>query len=152
VAVPSQAGHHVVSGGHHDGFDRVDSGSRRDHPAGKLSSEGIDLIGPLQKGTIADRTLFWRLPAPPNAAGAAAQRAVRRGNWKYLEDRGQNFLYDLRSDPGEQHDVAQSHIALWQELRGLANKWEADVDAEARQRATPKASAANQGSAQSAPF
>ena len=47
---------------------------------------------------------------------------------------GQNFLYDVRVDPGEQHDVAQSHIALWQELRGLADKWEADVDAEARQR------------------
>jgi len=96
--------------------------------------EGIDLIGPLQKGTLVDRTLFWRLPAPPNTPGPAAQRAVRRRNWKYLQDRGQNFLYDVRVDPGEQHDVAQSHIALWQELRGLADKWEADVDAEARQR------------------
>ena len=103
-------------------------------PPASYRPEGIDLIGPLQKGTIVDRTLFWRLPAPPNAPGPAAQRAVRRGNWKYLQDRGQNFLYDVRADPGEQHDVAQSHIALWQELRGLADKWEADVDAEARQR------------------
>jgi len=102
--------------------------------------EGIDLVGPLQEGTIVERTLFWRLPAPPNTAGPAQQRAVRRGNWKYLEDRGQNFLYDLRSDPGERHDVAQSHIALWQELRGLVDKWEADVNSEARQRAMPTAS------------
>ena len=100
-------------------------------PAG-YRPEGLDLIGPLQKGTIVDRTLFWRLPAPPNAPGPAAQRAVRRGNWKYLQDRGQNFLYDLRADPSEQHDVAQSHIAIWQELRALADKWEADVDAEAK--------------------
>ena len=103
-------------------------------PPASYRPEGIDLVGPLQKGTIVDRTLFWRLPAPPNAPGPAAQRAVRRGDWKYLQDRGQYFLYDLRADPGEQHDVAQSHIALWQELRGLADKWEADVDAEARQR------------------
>ena len=66
---------------------------------------------------------------------------MRRGNWKYLQDRGQYFLYDLRVDPSEQHDVAWSHIAIWQELRGLADKWEADVDAEATQRARPTASA-----------
>lgn len=102
-------------------------------PPKSYSPEGIDLIGPLQKGSIVDRTLFWRLPAPPNAPGAAQQRAVRRGDWKYLQDRGQNFLYDLRADPGEQRDLAQSHIALWHELRGLADKWETDVDAEARQ-------------------
>lgn len=96
--------------------------------------EGIDLIGPLQKGSIVERTLFWRLPAPANTPGPAVQRAVRRGTWKYLQDRGQNFLYDLRADPGERRDVAHTHIALWHELRALADKWEADVDAEARQR------------------
>jgi len=46
----------------------------------------------------------------------------------------------FRSDPGERRDVAQSHIALWQELRGLIDKWEADVNAETRQRATPTTS------------
>jgi len=112
-------------------------------PPASYRPEGIDLIGPLQKGAIVERTLFWRLPAPPNAPGPSAQRAVRRGNWKYLQDRGQNFLYDLRADPAERHDVAQSRIALWQELRGLADKWESDVDAEARQRAIPTASAAS---------
>ena len=100
--------------------------------------EGIDLVGPLQNGTLVERTLFWRLPALPNTPGPAQQRAVRRGNWKYLQDRGQNLLYDLHSDPGERHDVAQSHIALWQELRGLVDKWEADVNAEATQRANPQ--------------
>jgi arylsulfatase A-like enzyme/L-ascorbate metabolism protein UlaG (beta-lactamase superfamily) len=109
--------------------------------------EGIDLIGPLQKGAIVERTLFWRLPGPPNTPGPAQQRAVRRGNWKYLQDRGQNFLYDLRTDPGEQRDLAQAHIALWQELRALADKWEADVNVEAKQRATPTTSTAAKATA-----
>ena len=109
-------------------------------PPSGYRPEGIDLVGPLQKGAIVERSLFWRLPAPPNTAGAAQQRAVRRGDWKYLQDRGQNFLYDLRSDPGERRDVAQSHIALWQELRGLVDKWEADVSSEAGQRAIPTTS------------
>jgi arylsulfatase A-like enzyme len=99
--------------------------------------EGIDLVGPLRRGTIVERTLFWRLPAPPSTPGPVQQRAVRRGNWKYLQDRGQNLLYDLRSDPGERHDVAQAHVALWQELRGLVDRWEADVNAEAAERARP---------------
>jgi arylsulfatase A-like enzyme len=109
-------------------------------PPSGYRPEGIDLVGPLQEGTIVERTLFWRLPAPPNTAAAVPQRAVRRGNWKYLQDRGQNLLYDLRSDPGERRDLAQSHVELWQELRGLVDKWETDVSSEARQRATPATS------------
>jgi arylsulfatase A-like enzyme len=112
-------------------------------PPASYRPEGIDLIGSLQKGAIVERTLFWRLPGPPVTPGPPQQRAVRRGNWKYLQDRGQNFLYDLGTDPGEQRDLAQSHIALWQELRALADKWEADVNAEAKQRATPTSTSAS---------
>ena len=32
--------------------------------------------------------------------------------------------------------IRSSHIVFWQELRGHVDKWEADVDAETRQRAT----------------
>jgi arylsulfatase A-like enzyme len=62
---------------------------------------------------------------------------VRRGNWKYIDDRGQYFLFDLRTDPGERHDVAQQHADLVRELRRLVAKWEADVDAESMERTTP---------------
>jgi arylsulfatase A-like enzyme len=104
-------------------------------PAG-YRPEGIDLVGPLQKGVPVERTLFWRLPPAPNAAGTppVTQRAVRRGNWKYLDDRGQYFLFDLRADPGEREDVAQPHAELIRELRSLMAKWEADVGAEAKER------------------
>ena len=80
-------------------------------PPDNYRPEGIDLVGPLQKGTAVDRTLFWRMPLAPGAAGTPpiTQRAVRRGNWKYVDDRGQYFLFDLRTDPGERHDVAQQH-------------------------------------------
>jgi arylsulfatase A len=93
--------------------------------------DGIDLVGALQKGTAIERTLFWRLPPPVGAAGTPplTQRAVRRGNWKYIDDRGQYLLFDVRTDPGERHDVAQQHIDLIRELRSLVAGWEADVDA-----------------------
>ncbi len=98
--------------------------------------EGVDLIGLLQKGTTVERTLFWRMPPAPGPTGTppATQRAARRGNWKYVDDRGQYFLFDLRSDPGERHDVAQQHPDLMRDLRALVAKWEADVDAEVKER------------------
>jgi arylsulfatase A-like enzyme len=101
--------------------------------------EGIDLVGLLQKGTAVDRTLFWRLPPAAGAAGTPplTQRAARRGTWKYVDDRGQYFLFDLRTDPGERHDVAQQHPDLVRELRSLVARWEADVDAEGKERTTP---------------
>lgn len=107
--------------------------------------EGIDLIGPLQRGATVERTLFWRMPVPPGTpqppgvpAGTPllTQRAVRRGNWKYVDDRGQYFLFDLSKDPGERHDLAHSHRSLVNELRALVAKWEEDIDTEARQRPT----------------
>ena len=111
-------------------------------PPDGYQPEGIDLVGLLQKGGGAERTLFWRLPPAPGTAGTPpvtpppTQRAVRRGQWKYVDDRGQYLLFDLRTDPGERHDVAQQHGDVIRELRSLVAKWEADVDAEAKQRAT----------------
>jgi arylsulfatase A-like enzyme len=108
-------------------------------PRDNYRPDGIDLIGPLQKGAAVDRTLFWRMPPAPGAAGTppVTQRAVRRGNWKYIDDRGQYFLFDVRTDPGERHDVAQQHAGLVRELRSLVATWEADVDAESKERTPP---------------
>jgi arylsulfatase A-like enzyme/L-ascorbate metabolism protein UlaG (beta-lactamase superfamily) len=103
-------------------------------PPASYRPEGIDLIGPLQKGSVIERTLFWRLPVAPGAP-PVTQRAVRRGNWKYVDDRGQYLLFDVRNDPGERHDVAQEHREVVRELRALVANWEADVNAEAKQRA-----------------
>jgi arylsulfatase A-like enzyme len=101
--------------------------------------EGIDLIALLQQRTIVERTLYWRMPPAPGATGTppTTQRAVRRGDWKLVDDRGQYLLFDLRRDPGERHDLAQQHADRVRELRSLVAKWEADVDAEAKRRATP---------------
>jgi arylsulfatase A-like enzyme len=105
-------------------------------PPGSYRPEGIDIVGLLQKGTAVDRTLFWRMPPAPGGMGVPlTQRAARRGTWKYVDDRGQYLLFDVRNDPGERHDMAQEHADVVRELRALVAKWEADVDAEAKQHA-----------------
>ena len=93
-----------------------------------------------RRGSIS--SVFSR-KAPRSSApssGDSIRRSARRGAeiWKYFNDRGQHFLFDLSNDPGERHDLAQTQPALVRELRGLVAKWEADVDAEAKQRAAPK--------------
>jgi arylsulfatase A-like enzyme len=101
-------------------------------PPASYRPEGIDLVGALAKGAIVERTLFWRLIN-------STQRAVRRGNWKFVDDRGQYFLFDVSKDPGEHRDMAQAQPALMRELRGLVARWEQDVNAEWKQRAAPAA-------------
>ena len=98
-------------------------------PPANYRPEGIDLIGPLQKGTTVERTLFWRMPTAPNPIvnPPVTQRAVRRGDWKYVDDRAQYLLFNVRTDPGERHDVAGERADLVRELRALVAKWEADV-------------------------
>jgi arylsulfatase A-like enzyme len=107
-------------------------------PPDSYRPEGIDLIGLLQNGKPVERTLFWRMPVAPGASAgpAATQRAMRRGDWKYIDDRGQYLLFDVRTDPGERHDLAQQRPDLVREFRSLVAKWEADVDAEGKQRTT----------------
>jgi arylsulfatase A-like enzyme len=108
----------------------------RAKPPATYRPEGIDIVETLQAERPVQRTLFWRMPPPLGPAGepGVTQRAVRRGDWKYLDDRGQYLLFDLRADPGERHDLAQQRPELMRELRALVGKWEANVDAEVKSR------------------
>jgi arylsulfatase A-like enzyme len=92
--------------------------------------EGVDLVPILAgKAPPVERTLFWRIAVPTRQ-----QRAVRKGSWKLLIDGDDLLLYDLRSDPGERHDLAAAQPGVVRQLRGLIAAWEKDVDAEAATR------------------
>jgi arylsulfatase A-like enzyme len=68
------------------------------------------------------RTLQWRIDLPTVREDwvARAQRAVRRGQWKYLWDGGFEFLYDLNNDPGERENLGYRHPGLVAEFRALS--------------------------------
>ncbi len=89
--------------------------------------EGVDLIPILAgKSPPLERTLFWRIAVPTRQ-----QRAVRKGSWKLLIDGDDLLLFDLRTDPGERHDLAAAQPGVVRQLLGLIGAWEKDVDAEA---------------------
>ena len=83
--------------------------------------DGVDLLDPGAVNAAA-RTLRWRIDLPSESDNwrARAQRAVRRGSWKYLWDGGFEFLCDLDRDPGEREDLGYRHPDLLAELRALS--------------------------------
>jgi len=89
--------------------------------------EGMNLF-PVWAGRApeVERTLFWRAKQPNRS-----QRAVRRGDWKVVDDAGHTYVFDLHTDPSERHDLANRRQDVAQALWPLLAAWEADVDAEA---------------------
>jgi arylsulfatase A-like enzyme len=80
--------------------------------------DGLDLLPRLAGGDAAvPCTLFWRL-------ANRQQRAVRRGDWKYLKVAEREFLFDLAWDPRERGNLAKKQPALVDELRALWTEWD----------------------------
>lgn len=94
----------------------------------EVKLEGINLL-PILEGRAPEtpRTLFWR-------TAGSRQRAVRSGDWKLVVDTGSTFVFDLRTDIGERHDLARQRQDIARRLRPLITRWENDVDAEAKAR------------------
>lgn len=92
--------------------------------------DGIDLI-PILEGTstAVDRILFWRFGVRRTFLWrrGPSQKAVRRGQWKYLSDRGTEMLFNLDEDIGEHHDVSKPFPAVLAELRDAYAEWERDL-------------------------
>ena len=104
-------------------------------PADRL--EGIDLFAILEgRAKPVERTLFWR-----TRAGNRLQKAVRGGDWKLVVDGNHLFVFDLRSDPGERHDLAARRQDVARRLRPLLADWERSIDAEAKANAAADSTA-----------
>jgi arylsulfatase A-like enzyme len=95
--------------------------------------EGMNLF-PVWEGKApeVERTLYWRAKQP-----SRSQRAIRRGDWKVVDDGGHTYVFNLRTDPSERHDLANRRRDVAQALWPLLAAWEADVDSEAAERRAP---------------
>jgi len=96
--------------------------------------DGIDLA-PILRGTAQhpERAFFWRHRWFPSRDSVEFVKAVRRGRWKYLGDRGgllekePEMLFDLQVDISEQHNVAQQHPDIVRELSEAIAEWESRI-------------------------
>ncbi len=89
------------------------------HPEYPL--DGLDLLPVLvDPRTAAPRDLFWRMKHRD-------QRAVRRGDWKYLALDGDEFLFDLSRDGRERANLARLHPERLASLRAAYGSWAATM-------------------------
>ena len=77
---------------------------------------------------LARDTLHWHLPHYHHSTPASA---MRQGDWKLIEffEDGALELYDLKSDPGEQTNLAAAETARLKDMHTVLQAWRKDVSA-----------------------
>jgi len=85
-------------------------------------SDGINLMPILtsEKQNI-ERTFYWR------TFQRSKQKAIREGDWKYLQDEKGEYLFNLVSDPGEKNDVKAKEESVFNRLKQKYADWEKTV-------------------------
>ncbi len=85
--------------------------------------EGIDLL-PILRGAApaVERTLFWRV-----GPAAGQPRAVRNGDWKFIQEGLKQLLFDVTRDPGEREDLAARYPDRVRRLKAMLDAWEKDI-------------------------
>jgi N-acetylgalactosamine-6-sulfatase len=89
--------------------------------------DGIDILKLVETGqTPQKRTLFWR-----GRRGDRIRKAVRDGDMKYIWQtdgkKSEEYLFDLKSDVSESHDLLEKRPAEAGRLKALLANWEKEV-------------------------
>ena len=99
---------------------------------GHSGFDGFSLV-PLLQSTKEklDRNLFWHYPHY-HAGGDGPYSAIRAANYRLIEfhEDQRVELYDLQSDLGELHNLAEKMPAKTAELQRDLNRWRHSVDAQ----------------------
>ena len=121
VAWPYPGGQRNRSSMHHHGFDGDLPGSGRRRARSRYPLDGESLLHLMtDRNPTWERTLYWRM-------ANRRQRAVRRGDWKYLKVNDRELLFDLGFDVRERDDHAARNPECLGELRALWEKWNAEM-------------------------
>ncbi|TIX49539.1 sulfatase family protein [Alteraurantiacibacter aquimixticola] len=83
-------------------------------------SDGMDLAPTLRGEETPERTLFWRF-------WSKDQKAVRRGQYKYLKINDNEYLFDIVADPLERGNLKDRMPGLFAELKAAHEAWNADM-------------------------
>jgi arylsulfatase A-like enzyme len=97
--------------------------------------DGISLK-PLMEGKIlSQRPLFWHYPHYGNQGGDPSS-IILEGEWKLIHywENGNDELYNLTQDPGEQNDVADGNTEIVGRLGQKLANWLEEVDANMAQK------------------
>jgi len=86
--------------------------------------DGIDLLPILTGNQLpAERIFCWRVNRTNRQ-----QKAIRRGDWKYVNDGGVDLLFNLRDDIGERRDLGYRNPTIVANLKARLKEWEDEMD------------------------
>lgn len=88
-------------------------------PAPDLPPDGVDIRQALSGGALPERSMYWRY-------WDRDQRALRRGDYKYLKINENEFLFNVIEDPMERGNLKDLRPEIFASLRA---EWEA-IDSE----------------------
>ncbi|MBL8829286.1 MAG: sulfatase [Planctomycetaceae bacterium] len=112
--------------------------ARAKSPTNKVL-DGVSLLPVMQGAAETPRSrMFWHFPC--YVGKATPSSAIRDGDWKlieFYEDGGHRELYNLRTDPGEEHDLAKSQPDKAAALYRTLQTWQQDTGAAIPRDANP---------------
>jgi arylsulfatase A-like enzyme len=100
-------------------------------PRPKQHMDGISLVPALRGQKLPDRALFWHYPHYGDQGGSPYS-AILDGDWKLIvfhDPRQGVELYNLPSDPGEKHNLADDHQEKVKAMREKLDQWKKEVGA-----------------------
>lgn len=88
------------------------------------SLDGISLI-PILRGDIASptRQMYWQA----DFYNFGKQRAIREGDWKFIEHDNTQFLFDLSESPDERDNQYNRRQDIANRLRSSLDQWQAEI-------------------------
>ena len=94
--------------------------------------DGISIVPQLEGKKPVKRTVYWHSPLPrPHQTGDITCSAIRVGDYKLLDfyDIHKLELYNVKKDPGENHNLASEKPELAQKLDRQLNEWKNSIHA-----------------------
>lgn len=90
------------------------------HAAPGMPFDGVDLMPALTGGRLAPRDMYWRY-------WSKDQKAVRRGEHKYLKIGPNEFLFNVVADPLERANLKNRMPELFAELKAAHAAWNSQM-------------------------
>jgi arylsulfatase A-like enzyme len=91
-------------------------------PRKEFPLDGIDLLPILtSKKQNVSRELYWRVLQRKN------QKAVRYGDWKFIQDENGEYLFNIANDQAEKNNLKDTNKSIADKLRKMLADWEKSV-------------------------
>jgi arylsulfatase A len=105
-------------------------------PRGNNGIDGKSIVPVLKGNTegiakLKEQPLFWHFPHYSNHGAQSPGGAVRYGDYKLIEYYENNSfqLFNIKTDPGEENDLAKSEPGKAKELLTILHNWRKEVHA-----------------------